>query len=352
MNESRVSQIAEQFFSAGKFRPSALFSKRQFEVSALDMLSVRSYYDSRKGLFYFCLILAFTCQVASAISGYSFFEFALRVKLSGYYLIACTVSLLLLLEVAKYYLFNTLFADLFRLSGSKPDFGIIVVSLIISSVSIFASVHGGGILATDYSAETTIENRFEARKNAIRDEIKAIVARNTWKGQTWLPKADKALLMEKEKQLQAENTAEQAAQQQAREKNEANAAIYRYGFAAFEVVFIFATLFVWLFRKRVAIEAAAAQPEKTISAPQEAPQQVNPYTADRPQKATIGFQFGNVQRKTFNVTNQKQCEHCGTPFTKKHWNAKYCSDACRIAAWEARTGKTLHKQKKQLDLFQ
>lgn len=359
-NESQINHLAEQFSAAGKFRPSALFSKRQFELSAVDMLSVRPYYDTRKGLFYFCLILAFTCQVASAISGYSFFEFALRVKLSGYYLIACTVSVLLLLEVAKYYLFNTLFSDLFRLSGSKPDFGIITVSLLISGVSIFASVHGGGILATDYSAEITIEKRFDERKAAIKQEIDGIIKRNTWKGSTWLSKSDKKLLEEKEAVLKSEREAEQAAQQQAREKNETNAAIYRYGFAAFEVIFILATLFVWLFRKRVAIEAALNV--RTISTEEPKHHQSQPYVGEKPKEAkSIGFTFNwqkqphnteqDGERKTVSVINEKQCEHCSTPFIKKHWNAKYCSDACRIAAWEQRTGKTLKKPKKQLDLF-
>lgn len=364
MTESKINQLAEQYSAAGKFNASALFSKRQFEISAVERLSPRSYYDTRKGLFYFCLVLAFVCQAASVVSSYGFFESVLRVKLSGYYLIACTAALLLLIELAKYYLFNNLFADLFRLSGAKPNFGIIGVSLVISAISVYASVQGGGIFAADDGAEKAIEQRFDERKATIKQEIDAIIRRNTWKGSTWLSKEDKKLLKEKEAFLQAEREAEQAAQQQAREKNQTNATIYRYGFAAFETVFVVATMFVWLFRRKVAIESATALPPRLVAA-DEVKQLPNPYLNGKHKEVKpIGFSFKwqrpepyngeriDIERKTMNVGKEKQCEHCGTTFTKKHWNARYCTDACRIAAWETRTGKTFKpKNKKQLDLF-
>lgn len=39
----------------------------------------------------------------------------------------------------------------------------------------------------------------------------------------------------------------------------------------------------------------------------------------------------------------KDCEHCGKPFVYRTSRAKYCTDECRIAAWEQRTGKTWRK---------
>jgi hypothetical protein len=58
----------------------------------------------------------------------------------------------------------------------------------------------------------------------------------------------------------------------------------------------------------------------------------------------------NGERITVNVTelkdNQKRCKHCDDIFTYKHWNAKYCSDDCRIKSWEERTGKTFNKKSK------
>ncbi len=49
----------------------------------------------------------------------------------------------------------------------------------------------------------------------------------------------------------------------------------------------------------------------------------------------------NGERKT------RGCEHCHNEFEYKHWNAKYCSDDCRIAAWEGRTGRKFTKPDKR-----
>lgn len=55
----------------------------------------------------------------------------------------------------------------------------------------------------------------------------------------------------------------------------------------------------------------------------------------------------NGERLTVNVAEGKTrlCQHCGKGFEKKHWNARYCSDECRVASWENRTGATLKKGK-------
>jgi hypothetical protein len=57
----------------------------------------------------------------------------------------------------------------------------------------------------------------------------------------------------------------------------------------------------------------------------------------------------NGERLTVNVEegNTRLCSHCGNPFTCKHWNAKYCSDNCRVASWENRTGAKFRKGRAQ-----
>ena len=46
------------------------------------------------------------------------------------------------------------------------------------------------------------------------------------------------------------------------------------------------------------------------------------------------------------TNHNKICAYCSTGFSAKHWNAKYCGDRCRIAAWEQRTGKKFKKKPK------
>jgi hypothetical protein len=44
--------------------------------------------------------------------------------------------------------------------------------------------------------------------------------------------------------------------------------------------------------------------------------------------------------------NERTCKNCSSIFTYKHWNARYCSDKCRIENWENRTGRKLKKGKR------
>jgi hypothetical protein len=75
-------------------------------------------------------------------------------------------------------------------------------------------------------------------------------------------------------------------------------------------------------------------------------------------KRKIGFQTSNNKniekepiRKSFNensiADNQRLCTHCSNGYTYRHHKQKYCSDNCRIKAWEVRTGKQLKMKKKK-----
>ena len=61
----------------------------------------------------------------------------------------------------------------------------------------------------------------------------------------------------------------------------------------------------------------------------------------------------DVQRKSLNenritkiVEGNKTCIGCGSAFMSNHKKQQYCNDACRIASWQSRTGKTFRKGKK------
>jgi hypothetical protein len=46
-------------------------------------------------------------------------------------------------------------------------------------------------------------------------------------------------------------------------------------------------------------------------------------------------------------SNQRTCKNCNELYVYKHHKQTYCKDACRIASWEKRTGKTLKKKSKK-----
>ena len=55
----------------------------------------------------------------------------------------------------------------------------------------------------------------------------------------------------------------------------------------------------------------------------------------RTQKGTLGV-YINHRRKVSVVANCIHCAHCGKAFTPKNSRAKFCSDACRAAAYRKR----------------
>ncbi len=84
-------------------------------------------------------------------------------------------------------------------------------------------------------------------------------------------------------------------------------------------------------------------------------QNPNPFSTHHRQ--TIGFNkptetnTETTIRKSLNENSAKPqnrtCTHCKNEYTYRHHKQKYCSDTCRIDAWQARTGKTLKLKKKK-----
>lgn len=330
-------RAAENYASSERTKPFAMFSKRQFELYAMQSLGPRPYYESRKGLFYFAVALTFICQMASAISGYSFFESLIAIKLTGLWLIAASVVVLLVLEAAKYFVLNTVAQDYFHLSGVRNDAGTLVVALALSAISVYASISGGADLADDPALIASAEAKYKAKADVIRGEIKEIIRRNTWKNSTWIKKSDQKLIQQKEMQLADVLAAEKAELSNINARNNHNKDLYRYGFAAFEIIFILCTMFAWYFRKRVAVEAAsvAIESNRTTNQP---PAQPLPYSQQSNGERSIGFTFGWQQSETKVIKEvQKEaiqgyeitCLHCGKKSFKIRNTAKFCDDKCR-----------------------
>lgn len=55
----------------------------------------------------------------------------------------------------------------------------------------------------------------------------------------------------------------------------------------------------------------------------------------------------NGERSVIESDKIRECKHCRELFEYKHWNAQYCGDNCRRQAWEARTGKKIHRNRKK-----
>lgn len=123
-----------------------------------------------------------------------------------------------------------------------------------------------------------------------------------------------------------------------------------------ELVFLLCTVFVYYYLFRHFAEQQATKEQDTWSTLRS--EAVPPFFQNRTTTATvnghrlphdepkrpIGFTYG--KRNTENVVgNQRACAHCGNAYTYGHARQKYCCEACRVAAWESRTGRPLQKQR-------
>lgn len=223
------------------------------ELAAARCLATADFYAAYYPLFVFSLFLALLAQTASMVSAYGYFEAVLSVKLSGYALLIAAGFSVVLLEAAKYFVMNRLFADLFRLSGMQLPYGLAAVALGISALSVWASIQGGGNMALNPQAIEQSVSPLTDEITTLRQEIADITRRNTWKGSTWIAGADKQLLHQKEARLARVLAARDQALAEAQARQTEQVQTCRYAFGGFELAFVICTLWAWYFRRRVAM---------------------------------------------------------------------------------------------------
>lgn len=69
-----------------------------------------------------------------------------------------------------------------------------------------------------------------------------------------------------------------------------------------------------------------------------------PFSENSKRVIIKGFRRDAVERQA-SENRARHCEHCGSEYIYKIHNQKFCCEGCRIAAWEARTGKKFKKPK-------
>jgi hypothetical protein len=366
------------------------FNQSSLEERFAEYYKQRTFFERYYPIYAICIFFALVFQVLSALSGYQFFSDILSVKITQTtWLIVVTVTAQIIIEVLKYFVVGTVFRDLFAIR-TRPDVGLTIVAILLSGLSVYSSVIGGGKYGVDNAKVETTFNRHDSEIKAIRSEIEAIKQRNTWKGQTWLNKREKELIYQKENQLAAAIAARDNELAKVNEENTINETTYRYGFALFELGFLLCVFFQHKFGSRVAIESGLINADfkklvitfndftehsinkakeqahqtlehlqKTAPLPVQLPNPIpNPVPNPVPERQ-IGFTFGwqekpkepiheNRITKIVNenrVHNLRICKNCGKEYIYKHHKQIYCCEECRIESWEKRTGKPFNLKK-------
>lgn len=234
--------------------------------------------------------------------------------------------------------------------------GVGFAAALVMCVSIAAALYGAKELPEvvyPKPGRVTDGKSVEALTNDL-NRIQADIDRTAGKlaqGQNWvaenrtLPRLqrERAALMERRAQAQAE--AEQRADKTKQEAEAERAAlvsrmqVYSVGAAVVaEVVFLICTAFIfyYLFRHYAESTEQAAKPEAE---------------AAKVRFSAVSNMRVNDNRLTESVgvknigQDLRRCEHCKEPYIYRHSKQKFCSDECRAASWESRTGAKLKHTK-------
>jgi hypothetical protein len=194
------------------------YSKNENITKFSAELSPQDYYNSYFGMWCFCAVLAFSAQILSLGSAYSYFSQVFSSSLGGVLCMGASVLFCLFVETAKYFVFGAFFKQMFLLTKSQINPFLLVLALSISAVSVYASILGGGSLGIDSKKVVITESKHDAEIAVLRKEISEIHKRNTWKGNTYIASKDKQLLHTKETELsKAKQQKEDELKQVARE---------------------------------------------------------------------------------------------------------------------------------------
>lgn len=354
----------------------AAFTAQTNLLQFTDELQPKSYYDNYKQVYRTALLFGFLSQVATAISSFSFFDSLFSAKIENEYLRTFAVLVLLsLIEIMKFVSFNKALQGLFALP-KKPNYALLAFGLILSVCSIYASLVGGRNLGIDTNKVVTVKSEFDTEIATLRTEIADIKKRNTYKGNTYIAGKDKKLLHAKEQEIRELKEKKQAELNQVNESNEIQANTFQIGFGFFDLLFILCSVYVWYFKHCCTVEYLANNesqntqqaPSLQISETNLQPQnQVPNQNANGSQplitKNPIGFEFKNWNKKVDNenrinenrnqepnenrMNGNRICLHCNTSFIYNAKKQKYCSDNCRVSAWELKTKRVLQFKNKK-----
>jgi hypothetical protein len=320
----------------------------------------------------FCALIGGGVSVVAAL----FFVLNIVQSFCPNYYLALTAAAALLVgfEFLKSKILSFSFKELF---ASRFNFLAIGASALLLAFSIYSSLEGAkqyvkasGATVTDsltLTASTTLNatlNDLEQQKKEAKNDLKAFKKSVAYKGKinTNNPQI-LAVINEKEKQVslldtkisEAKNESSEATGAKVKTVTEATnktATTTVIFCGLIELLIVCALGFRYYFLSNVYKETTTTtrdHPEASgatftttttpINTPRPTHSPIGFRLYDRDQEATTTTPTTRDQEATNPETNPEGCAHCGAAFKRKTTWQKYCNPECKVAAWEAKTGK-------------
>jgi hypothetical protein len=319
----------------------------------------------------FCALIGGGVSIGAAL----FFVLNIVQSFCPNYYLALTAAAALLVgfELLKSKILSFSFKELF---ASRFNFLAIGASALLLAFSIYSSLEGAkqyvkasGATVTDsltLTASTTLNatlNDLEQQKKEAKNDLKAFKKSVAYKGKinTNNPQI-LAVINEKEKQVstldtkisEAKNESSEATGEKVKTVTEATnktATTTVIFCGLIELLIVCALGFRYYFLSNVYKETTTTTPiprDQGDTSGAKFTTTTTPTTTPRPTHSPIGFRLYDRDQETTTTTHQETnnpetnpegCAHCGSAFKRKTTWQKYCNPECKVAAWEAKTGK-------------
>lgn len=316
------------------------------------------------------LATSYLFHLLSAATAFSLIYF-FAAKLIPSVLVAAVISVVLLgaLELSKRETSGRLFHD--RLQFGKTSGALLAAVGGLAIISTACSYFGAQRVVVELTPPPALVSS-DSLTAPLREQLATIdqqitAARaTTWKGKTTtraqrtvdrLTRQRETALAELVRLQQRADERNDNTEQQHATTTTANASTFAAFTAACELLLVLCLFYLQYYDFRSFAEYAKADGEKraapTVVAQVQPSFAVNGHGSTLPQNAVrtqIGFDYQNRDKDTQNVITQtvgtlRTCAHCSNMYEHGHARQRYCSDTCRVEAWEKRTGRTLKKQR-------
>lgn len=353
-----------------KFGNTRLFDRLQ------NKFTPKPYYYQYRTLRLVVLGASFLFHILSAATAAALiYLFTAGLIPSAIFAAVVTFAALIILEISKRETSGRLFHDWLQFSKFSP--GLFAVVLTLAAVSTSCSYFGAERAVKTLTPPPTLES-VDTLTAPIRTQLATIdgqisdAKRNTWRGKVTskaqrtierLTRQKESLINEMIRQQNRVDGRNDATEQEHHYTTESNAAGFALFTAGCEVLMLLCLWFLQYYDFRSYAEYCSkpvgksgeksgfpiTQEAGTNSTPAEFLTKQNSNGNRLPTNETtpyrpIGFRTTKIVNENRSGSNLRTCTHCQTQYTYMHHKQKYCTEQCRIAAWENRTGKTLRKK--------
>jgi hypothetical protein len=297
----------------------------------------KTYFEAYRTVFHVIYGASFMFNVLSAATASALVYFFLAGIMPPAGAIVATGAVLVALEATKRLTASRLFIS--HVTGKGVDVLAVLIVALLSGASIASSYKGAERVVMEYTPPAPTTDR--ADLEALNAQIATIDAQiktqqlNTWRGKLTVPAARtiEKLTRQREKVQEAalserarisDTDTEKASAHKAQTLS--NAALFGLFTLACELLFFLAAYWLEYYDYRSYVELGAGAGAGAIAPPGALP--TNPV-----------LNKSEAPPARIMATPGRICTHCGTGYEPRHNKQRFCTDKCRLGAWQAKNGR-------------